>query len=77
MARLSGWMTANPSVPLTVEHYQSLRAWALKTYLILTFIEGEVRNASKGADLTFIPNFTRARQLYEGDDAAFDGRQLV
>jgi hypothetical protein len=75
MAGLAVWATRTSS-PLTVEHYESLRAWLLKTYLILTFIEGEVRGASRGADLTFIPNFTRARQLYEGDERAFVGLTL-
>src|SRR6266550_1105151 len=72
MAELSEW-TTHPTAPLTLEHYRSLRAWALKTYLILTFIEGGLRNLGDGADLKFIPNFTRARLLYDGDEQAFDG----
>lgn len=46
----------------------ALRSWALKTHLLLCFIEGRAGHfAEEGVDDAFVPPLTLARQVYEGD----------
>ncbi len=73
MAALAAW--AGPTdQSLTPTQIESLRAWSLKTYLVLSAMVGETRRFAKNPKAPgVIPNFTRARQLKEKDAQAFDG----
>jgi hypothetical protein len=73
LASLASW-TGSLDQSLSPAQVEILRAWSLKTYLILSAMVGGTRRfvdepEAKGV----IPNFTRARQLYENDPRAFDG----
>jgi len=73
MAEVAAW-TSRPNRGLPVPGFETMRAWALKTYLVLSVMVGEARRFSDRPESPgVIPNFTRARQLYEDDPAAFDG----
>jgi hypothetical protein len=66
--------TRFPDQSLTPAEVESLRAWSLKTYLVLSAMAGETRRLAENPDAPgVIPNFARARQLYEKDARAFDG----
>jgi hypothetical protein len=73
MASVADWCTSRSS-PLSAVHLDCICIWALKTYFVLSAIEGGIRNfGAGGSDFGVIPDFTRARQLYEGDAQAFEG----
>jgi hypothetical protein len=73
MAALAVW-AGSKSQPLARAEIATLRAWSLKTYLILSVMVGGTRRFAKDPQAPgVIPNFTRARQLYEKDPQAFDG----
>ena len=73
MASVAEWCSYHSS-SLSAPQLDSLRRWALKTYFVLTAIEGGIRNfADGGSDFGVVPDFTRARQLYQGDVQAFEG----
>jgi hypothetical protein len=73
VAGLATWV-ASPDQSLTPVQMDSLRRWALKTYLVLSVMIGETRRFSRNPQAPgVIPNFTRARQMYEKDARAFDG----
>jgi hypothetical protein len=73
MAALAAWAEP-PDQSLTPTQIGSLRAWSLKTYLVLSAMVGETRRFAKNPKAPgVIPNFTRARQLNEKDARAFDG----
>lgn len=61
-------------LPLSPADFDTLRAWALKTYFVLTAIEGGIRSfRDNGSDFGVIPDVTRARQLYGANAEAFEG----
>jgi hypothetical protein len=73
LAALAVW-TRSPGESLTPVHVESLRAWSLKTYLVLGAMVGETRRFAENPEAPgVIPNFTRARQLYGKEARAFDG----
>jgi hypothetical protein len=73
MVGLASWVSS-PDQSLTTAQRDTLRAWALKTYLVLSVMVGETRRFAENPQAPgVIPNFTRARQLYEKDTRAFDG----
>jgi hypothetical protein len=73
MAALAAWADP-PDQSLTPAQFEILRAWSLKTYLVLSAMVGETRRFAKNPRLPgVIPNLTRARQLREKDARAFDG----
>jgi hypothetical protein len=73
MAALAVW-AGSPSQSLTIAEIETLQAWSLKTYLILSVMVGGTRRfAEDPQGPGVIPNFTRARQLYEKDPQAFEG----
>src|SRR6266508_5341859 len=73
MASVAEW-SGSRSLPLSPAHLDSLCAWALKTYFVLSAIEGGIRNfGDDGSDFGVIPDVTRARQLYHADAQAFEG----
>jgi hypothetical protein len=73
MASVAEWSSSRFS-PLSPAHLNSLRTWVLKTYFVLGAIEGGLRNfGNGGSDFGIVPDFTRARELYDGDAQAFEG----
>jgi len=73
MASVAKW-SGSRSLPLSPAYLDGLRVWTLKTYFVLSAIEGGLRNfANGGSDFGVIPGFTQARQLYEGEAQAFEG----
>ena len=73
MARLNGWVDS-PDQPLTSNQAQTLRSWALKTYLVLSEMVGGARRFANNPEAPgVLPNPTRARQLYARDSEAFEG----
>lgn len=73
MVVLAAWAGSRDQ-SLTPAQVQSLRAWSLKTYLVLSAMVGETRRFAEAPEAPgVIPNFTRARQLCEKDARAFDG----
>src|SRR5215211_5988786 len=73
MASVAEWCGPRP-LPLSRAHLDSLCAWALKTYFVLSAIEGGIRNfGHDGSDFDVLPDFTRARQLHKADAQAFEG----
>jgi len=73
LAALAVW-TRSPSQSLTPAQVESLRAWSLKTYLVLSAMVGETRRFAENPEAPgVVPNFTRARQLYGKEARAFDG----
>lgn len=72
-AALAPWVDSSES-PLSLSQLQTLQAWSLKTYLLLSVMVGNARQfVSDPTGPGVIPSFTRARQLYEDDSAAFEG----
>lgn len=71
MAEVAAWLAGDQNVPLGQDLSILLRKWAVKSHLLLHFIDG---NTNRWDDDTFagdyvIPPFTPARQMYENDDA--------
>jgi hypothetical protein len=72
-ANLASWVGSS-DVPLSSSQLQALQAWSLKTYLVLSVMVGNARQfVEDPAGPGVIPSFTRARQLYEKNSAAFGG----
>jgi hypothetical protein len=70
MATLAPWLGDGAEL-LGETRAFALRSWALKTHLILCYLAGNARNVGKGdREYAVLPNFTLARQLYEGDTEA-------
>lgn len=70
MVRVAEWSTGRLDEPLGEERERDLRSWAMKTHMLLCYIDG---NADHFGDDDFggeyvIPPVTPARQLYEGDE---------
>lgn len=73
LASLSAW-AGSPDQALTPAQVEVLRSWSLKTYLILSAMVGGTRRFVEDPHARgVIPNFTRARQLYEKSSRAFEG----
>jgi hypothetical protein len=73
MVAVGEWADTGSS-PLSPTILDSLCSWALKTYFVLSAIEGGIRKFGDGeSDYWVIPDVTRARQLYEGKRQAFEG----
>lgn len=73
LAALAAW-TGSPDQPLTPAQVETLRAWSLKTYLVLSAMVGGIRRFAENPEAPgVIPNFTRARQLFGKEAQAFDG----
>ena len=73
LASLAAWADS-PDQFLAPAHVEILRAWSLKTYLILSAMVGGARCFVEDPEAPgVIPNFTRARQLYEKEPRAFEG----
>lgn len=72
-ATLAQWVYSSEST-LPLSGLKTLQAWSLKTYLLLSVMVGNARQfASDPTGPGVIPSFTRARQLYENNPAAFEG----
>lgn len=73
MASLDGWV-GSPDQPLTSNQAQTVRSWALKTYLVLSEMVGQTRRFANHPEAPgVLPNPTRARQLYAKSTEAFEG----
>ena len=71
MTGIAAWLTGPGDQPLGAERALDLRKWALKTHLLLCFIEG---NAGRFGDETFsgecvVPPVTPAKALFRDDTA--------
>lgn len=69
MARIADWISGPVDEPLGVTRARDLRRWALKTHMLLCFIDG---NAGRFGDDTLtgeyvVPPVTPAKALYKGD----------
>jgi hypothetical protein len=75
MTKVATWLERDPYEPLGDERCQVLRSWAIKTHVLLCFIDG---NAGRFGDESLteeyvVPPATPARQLYEGGADAVEG----
>lgn len=78
MADTANWLSGSSGEPLGVARALDLRMWALKTHMLLCFIEG---NAGHFGDDNFkeecvVPPVTPVKALYQGDLSAI-GRCTV
>lgn len=64
---IAPWL--HETCPLTPEAALVLASWALKTHLVLSCIEGNVRRFGDDAEEYVVPDATRARQLFEADES--------
>ena len=72
-ANLAFWVGSS-ELALSSSQLQALQAWSLKTYLVLSVMVGNARQfVEDPTSPGVIPSFTRARQLYEKDAAAYEG----
>lgn len=73
LAALASW-TDSPDQSLAPTQVEILRAWSLKTYLILSAMQGGTRRFLDEPEAPgVIPNFTRARQMYEKEPRGVRG----
>ncbi len=76
MAAVGRWLQSARCGRLGKRRFDTIRAWLLKTYLVLSAIEGGITKFSDDGEPRFrvIPELTRARQLRAGDlSEAFEG----
>jgi hypothetical protein len=79
MTGVAEWLRGDPQVPLGPALNLVLRKWAMKSHMLLCFIDG---NASRFGDQDFVgeyvvPPFTPARGMYEGDEELILNRAAV
>lgn len=79
MVRVASWLHGDPGAPLRDDLNLILRKWAMKTQMLLCYIDG---NAARFGDDDFtgeyvIPPSTPARQMYAGDDDTVLNRTAV
>jgi hypothetical protein len=75
MKPVAKWV-ARGDTALGAKNYSTLRRWLLKTYIVLSVMEGGTRRfLSDSEDVGFavMPEVTRAKHLRHSDEAAFDG----
>ncbi len=70
MGGVAEWFKGDEDQPLGPELNLVLRRWALKSHMLLCFIDG---NAARFGDEDFagdyvVPPYTTAREMYEGDE---------
>jgi hypothetical protein len=76
MADVAGW-TKDGASPLSADQLQTIRRWLMKTYIALSAMVGHTRHfMDRPSDPGVIPTTTRARQIFNGDPAAFDGMRF-
>lgn len=72
MASVIDWVRAG-SRALGQSQLSALRRWALKTHIVAAAIEGATRRFGRDdSPAQVLPEATRARQLYEGDDSVHE-----
>jgi hypothetical protein len=76
MVEVAGWNKRGDR-PLGAANVETLRRWLLKTYVVLSVMDGGTRRFIPTGDgeigFSVMPEITRASQLRRGDQAAFDG----
>ena len=73
MAAVAEWIDARRR-PLGMTNLQAIQRWGLKTYLLLSVMVGGARRFQDDpSGPGVIPNFTRARELFESNPDAFRG----
>lgn len=75
MVDIAKWY-ARGDQPLGVQGLTTLRRWFLKTYVVLSVLEGGTRRflpATDEVEFSVLPEITRASQLRRGAEDAFDG----
>jgi hypothetical protein len=75
MTAVAEWLDGDPDEPLGEDRADVLRRWAMKTHMLLCFIDG---NAGRFGDASFageavVPPFTPARQMYKSDPEVMAG----
>lgn len=76
MASLAKWYRRGDR-PLGARNLDTLQRWLLKTYVVLSVIDGGARRFAEAVDgdvqFAVVPEVTRASKLRRGDPEAFDG----
>jgi hypothetical protein len=73
MTDVAEWMKGSPTEPLGEDRELTVRSWAIKTHMLLCFIDGDAaRLGEDGFGHAVVAPFSLARALYEGDRAAIE-----
>lgn len=72
MSAVARWARAGDN-GLSPSAYETLLRWLLKTYIVMTAIEGGIRRFGSSTDFHLIPEATRARLLWEKSERALHG----
>lgn len=71
MAAVARWMRAREN-GITTDCLRNLERWLLKSYIVMTAMDGGIRRFGSSDSFSMIPEATRAGGLYAGSDEAFD-----
>jgi hypothetical protein len=69
MGEVASWLGGDSDEPLGPDRNLALRSWAIKSHLLLCFLDGNAGHFGEDTfpDEVVVPPFTPARQLYERD----------
>lgn len=70
MTAVAEWLRDTEDEPLGSDRERTLRQWAIKTHILLCYIEGNASNFGSDRGPAVVPPVTTARQLFEGDAEA-------
>jgi hypothetical protein len=71
MGAVARWMRAREN-GITADTLKNLKRWLLKSYIVMTAMDGGIRRFGTSGTFSMIPEATRAARLCEGSDEAFD-----
>lgn len=71
MGAVARWMCAREN-GITTETLRNLERWLLKSYIVMTAMDGGIRSFGTNDSFSMIPEATRASRLYMGSNEAFD-----
>jgi hypothetical protein len=71
MGFVARWMRAREN-GITLDTLGNLERWLLKSYIVMTAMDGGIRRFGSDDDFSMIPEATRARRLRAGGEDAFD-----
>lgn len=72
MAAVARWMRAREN-GITRESLHNLRRWLLKSYIVMTAMDGGIRRFGTADNFSMVPEATRASRLCAGSAEAFQG----